>query len=220
MGFVEQCSLPVTVRPLSEDEIEALTPDDEVLVPASDFQAHTGLLERAKVVAGRHGGCGGDKVRILTVYGSEHSVGAVYVPSVVGAEMRLINDSGARVSTTLFIPGLEAPQAVERLRKALRAEFGAGVVEVWNERSGPVRDIRWDVYEVRRDLVEVERAPYRVGNEPKRGRGRKEWVEVERRILASGVRDGHQHHYMGKERMGWSLDIKLHNPEISTVDTI
>jgi hypothetical protein len=219
VGFVEECSRPVTVRPLSKDEIDALTADDEVLVPSSDFQPHTGLLERAYNVRQPYTT---ERVRLQTVYGSEFSVdnSTIYVESEDGEEKRLIKDSGTRISPSLFFPGLDETEAIERLRKALRAEFGAGVVEVWNMRSGPARDIRWDVYEVRSELIEVEKAPYRPGSQPKNGRGRREYVEVERRLLARGVRDGHEHHFMGKEQQGWRLDIQLHNPEITTVDTI
>lgn len=209
MGFVENCARPVNVRPLSEDEFEALAVGDEVYIPSSDFQRHTGLLERARVVSSGSGA----KLRIRTDYNSEYSAGVVYVPSEDGEEKWLFKDAGTRVSTALFIPGLEEPEAIERLRKALRAEFGGGVVEVWNMRSGPVRDIRWDVYEVRRDLVPV-------GPKPKRGSAPTEWREVERRLLARGIRDGNERYFMGKEQQGWSLHIELHDPELTTVDTI
>ncbi|MCP9209623.1 hypothetical protein [Streptomyces cucumeris] len=210
MGFIESCARPVNVRLLSEDETEALTADDEVLVPSSDFQPHTGLLERARIAKERGGR---DKVRVLSVYGSEYSVSTVYVPSEGGEEKWLLKDSGTRISTALFIPDLDEPEAIERLRKALRSEFGGGVVEVWNMRSGPVRDVRWDVYEIRHDLVPV-------GPKPQRGKAQTEWREVERRLIASGVRDGHERYFMGKEQMGWSLCIEMHNPEITRVDTI
>jgi hypothetical protein len=213
VGFIESCARPVTVRLLSEDEIQALSVDDEVFVPSSDFRPHTNLLERARITASNKQRSEGDKVRVQTAYDVEHSASTLYVPSEDGEEKWLLKDSGTRVSSALFFTGIDEPEAIERLRKALRDEFGSGVVEVWNMRSGPVRDLRWDVYEVRRDLVPV-------GPKPQRGKAPTEWREVERRLLARGVRDGHERYFMGKEQMGWSLDIKLHNPEITQVDTI
>jgi hypothetical protein len=211
VGFIESCAQPVTVRLLSLGEIEALTADDEVFVPSSDFQLQTGLLERARITKQQVNNSA--KIRVLTAYGSEYSVSAVYVPSEEGEEKWLLKDAGTRISTALFFTGLDEPEAIERLRKALRDEFGGGVVEVWNMRSGPMRELRWDVYEIRRDLVPV-------GPKPQRGKAPTEWREVERRLLAHGVRDGHERYFMGKEQMGWQLHIELHNPEITQVDTI
>ncbi|MFE6000388.1 hypothetical protein ACFQ6C_26565 [Streptomyces sp. NPDC056454] len=210
MGFIENCAHPVHVRQLSDDEVKALEVGSEVFAPSSDFRSHTGLLERGRI-AEQLGNS--SKRRVLSVYGTEYSVDTLYVPSEGGEEKWLIKDSGSRVSTSLFFTGLDEEEAIERLRKALREEFGGGVVEVWNTRSAPVRDIRWDVYEIRMDQVPV-------GPKPQRGKAPTEWREVERRPLARGVRDGHERHFMGKEQMGWRLQIELHNPEITTVDTI
>lgn len=210
MGFIENCARPIRVRQLDKEAIQALTVYDEVLVPSSDFKEHTGLLERARIVRKAEDG---GKDRILSAYGSEYSTDSVYVPFADGEEKWLLQDAGSRISASLFFTGLDEAEAVERLRKALRTEFGGGSVEVWNMRSGPVRDLRWDVYEIRTDLVPV-------GPKPKRGMASTEWREVERRLLARGVRDGHERYFMGKEQMGWRLHIEVHNPEITQVDTI
>jgi hypothetical protein len=222
-GYRETCARPVTVRALSREEIEALGADDEVYVPSSDFYSHTGLVERAHLAVDRTRTHSHDKYAyVRTIYGHEYSVGLdeVYVPVEDGEEKWLMKTAGARVSTSLFFPDMDEGEAIERLYKAIRNEFGAGVVERWNQRSSPVRDVRRDVYEVRRDLVEVERAPYRVGSEPKGGRGRKEYVEVERNLLARGVRDGREDYYRGQVREGWSFHAELHNPEVTAADTI
>lgn len=207
--------LRVRVRPITLDEARALGPDDVIYVADSGFTL-TVLVPahlRADGVFESEGFS--PRVGLRTIYGSEglYALDLVFVADGNGDEALLMATAGTRISSSLFFLGLEEGEAVERLKEVLRKEFGPGVVEVWNLRSTPVRDVLWDVWEVRRELLPA-------GPKPKKGKAPTAWQEVERRLIARGIRDGHQRYFMGKETPGWSLVIEGHQPEGQTTEIL
>lgn len=204
----------IRVRVLGPDQIRSLGPDDliyvqehaftsPVLVPAYRKMGDDSFLNRED----------SPKVHVHSVFGSEFYVSAdcgVFELDDLGDEMDVLRSSGARISSSVFITGLDPEGAEERVRKALRNEFGPGVVEVWNMRSSPVRDLRWDLYHVRTSWL------------PTKGSRKKEgsYQEVERRLVARNIRDGHEQYYMGKQDAGWQLVIEPHQPDIAQTEVL
>ncbi|MFD7835645.1 hypothetical protein [Streptomyces sp. NPDC059761] len=202
----------ITVRALEPDEIRALSSDDDIYVPDSDFRVPILIAARRKVDTDndlRFGPEDSPKAAVRTIYHMETHVpfGQIYVADPKGQEMAAMGNSGTRMGMTLFIPGMDENETQERFRKAMRAEFGPGVIELWNMRTAPVRAIQWDVYE--------ERTEWR-SDGTRNGGG---WAVAERILLKRGVHDGHQHHFHA--RQGWKIAKELHQPdETLAVDTL
>jgi hypothetical protein len=77
---------------------------------------------------------------ILTLYGSLYSARATefFVEDPEGEERPVIETVGTQVSMAIYVPGMEGPDVLERMRKALRAEFGAGLLQLRQETHRPV----------------------------------------------------------------------------------
>jgi hypothetical protein len=187
----------ITLRP---EEIQDLTVDDLIYVRDSDFKDT--VLVRAHILGKR---TRDSEVEIKDIYGSTRWWSfddCVYAEHQDGDELPLMRTAGARLSSTLFFPGMEEEEAQERLYKAIRSEFGAGVVQAWSTRTGPVRNLRWNVYAVKRDWVAVQ---------PKDKRKKATsttTVETSRRPLAQGVWDGHDNHFGHLLEIGEQLHIE------------
>lgn len=189
----------ITVRPITKAEFNALTHADQVYVQDSEFT--TVILVPARPVDRLTPFYSG-KVELKDAYGSStyYKPESIYVADPGGdspdsVDMPLMPSDGRRVTASLYLPGMEDKEIQERVRIALLREFGPGVVELWSLKTQPVRALRWDVFYTRRDLVNGE------------------WVTVEERVAARGVRDGRQHRFMGTEPgPGWGLSIRLHDP--------
>ncbi|MFC9432727.1 hypothetical protein [Nocardia sp. NPDC057030] len=135
----------VKVRQLNSDELATLTPDDRIYV------TEVGLGDTVLVPANLYPdwpGLGPDRVGVVSIFGSQtvQSADAVYVADDTGTELPLLRTAGSNLSLSLFFAGMDAEEAQARLYTALRAEFGQGFIEVWNIKSKPVKDTRWDVY--------------------------------------------------------------------------
>jgi hypothetical protein len=203
---------PVRVRVLELEEVRNLGPEELIYVQAQDFKslvlvpAYRKMRDEAYLDRGDN-----PRVHVRSIFGSEFYASAengVFEADDLGEEMPVIRSAGTRVSSSVFISGLDPDVAEERVRKALRAEFGPGVVEVWNMRSGPVRDLRWDVYAIRTSWV----------SESRKGEG--SFQEVERRVVARNIRDGHERYYMGKEPVGWQLVTEPHQPDTTQTEVL
>lgn len=190
----------IKVITLSPDEIRALTVDDLIYVRDSSFKDT--VLVPAHILGKR---TRESEIEIQDIYGSTRWWSFddnVYAEHEDGDPLPLMRTAGARLSSALFFPGITAEEAKERLYKAIRAEFGPGVVQAWNMRTGSVRNIRWNVYAVRRDWVAVQ---------PKDKRKKAtstDTVEISRRPLAQGVWDGHDAHFGHLLELGESLHIE------------
>lgn len=207
----------VRVRALELDEIRSLGPDDliyvqdpgftsRVLVPARRKMDDEAYLDRQS----------NPSVHVRSVFGREFYVSAnndVFEQDDLGEEMPVIRSAGTRITSSLFFTGLKEDEALDRLKRALRDEFGPGIVEVWNMRSTPVRDLRWDVYAVR--------TAWRPKEGSRKGRGQEGSYEVaEKKLLARNVRDGHEQHFMGKAEPGWNVVTEPHQPDTSQVEVL
>ncbi|MGW9067954.1 hypothetical protein ACWGQT_00680 [Streptomyces yangpuensis] len=191
----------ITARALEPDEIRALGSDDEIYVPDSDFSGPILIPARRKLDTDNDRRFGPDdspKAAVRTVYHVETHVpfGQIYVADPNGQKMALMGNSGTRMRMTLFVPGMSDDEAQERFRKAMRAEFGPGVVELWSLHTAPVRAVKWDLYE--------ERTEWRSDGTRNGG----SFCVVERILLKRGVHDGHQHHFHA--RQGWKIAKELH----------
>lgn len=209
---------PVRVRPLSAPEAPAVAPGDLLYIQDSDFTGPllTPVHRKAGDESFREGKNGPELLVHPDFGGGEIWVrtGRVFIPHGEGTEMPVMCSAGTRISSSLFLPGLDGEEAMKRFKKAMRAEFGPGVVEVWNLRSGPVRDLRYDVWEVCTGWVADEQPAGRDRKVPGRVR------ETERRLLARGVRDGHQHHFSDKAAPGWQIVVEPHQPDLGTPETL
>lgn len=207
----------IRVRALELDEIRSLGPDDliyvqehgfasRVLVPAYRKMNDDAYLDRQA----------NPSVHVRSIFGSEFYVSAnsdIFEQDDLGEEMPVIRSAGTRITSSLFFTGLEGGEALERLKRALREEFGPGIVEVWNMRSAPVRDLRWDVY--------ATRTAWHPKEGSRKGRGQEGSYEVvEKKLLARNVRDGHERYFMGKAEPGWSVVIEPHQPDTSQVEVL
>ncbi|MFE2934831.1 hypothetical protein [Streptomyces sp. NPDC059278] len=193
-------------RALTEEERAFLAKDDEVFVDTGEFN-QTVLAPGWCDAAPRTGA-----TAVKTIYGARGLYEKVYVPDENGEELPLIRTAGHRATATVFVPDMEEGELQERVKRALRNEFGAGLVELWNLRTSPTRDLRWDVYFERKELVSV--------GGPVDGRGQLHWRVVERDCQARGVRDGHHRLFMGKEPKGWSISFELHHPDVSGAEIL
>lgn len=207
----------IKVRALDPDEVRSLGPNDLIYVSDSDFTGKVLVPAYRKMKDDSF--LNRDEkpsVHVRCIYGSEFYVSAetgVYVRDDLGEAAPVIRSAGARVSSSIFIPGVEPEEAEARLKKALRSEFGPGVVELWNLRSQPTRDLRWDVYQVKTGWV------------PKEGsrKGRKQegsFQEIQRKLLARGVRDGHEKYFMGKAEAGWQMQVEPHQPQTTETEVL
>lgn len=184
----------IKVRRITPREFEALTPDIPVYVQDTTFQERV-LVEAH--IADRLTPFYNDTAEIQTVYGvsAHYSARDVFLPDEHGEPQPLMRTAGRKATVTLFLPGMGEDEINARVRKALRDEFGPGSVELWKLRTQPTRDVRWDVYFERRELG-----------------GDGTWHAAETRLEASGVRDGHQNLFMGKEPLGWKIRFAVHTP--------
>lgn len=204
------------LRLLELEEVRNLGPADRIYVQDFDFRSQLLVPANRTMDDGDHLDREvNPQVKVRSIFGGEFHVKAtkVFEEDPLGEEMPVIRSVGSRVSSSLFITGMDPDEAEARLKRALRAEFGPGVVEVWNLRSQPTRDLRWDVYEVRNGWVRKEGS--------RKGRGQEGSIrEVERRLLARGVRDGHERYFMGKETPGWQLMVEPHQPDTSGTEVL
>lgn len=207
----------IKMRALDAGEVRNLGPDDliyvqdsgfrsRVLVPAYRKMDDSAYLDRE------------DKpnVHVRCIYGNEFYVSAeteVFQEDPLGEEMKVIRSVGSRVSSSIFIPGVDQEEAEARLKKALREEFGPGVVELWNLRSQPTKDLRWDIYAVRTGWVPKEGS--------RKGRNQEgSFQEVQRKLIARGVRDGHQPYFLGRAEPGWQIMADPHQPHTAETEVL
>lgn len=207
----------VRVRPLGLERILTLGPNELIYVQDCDFESRVLTPAYRKQDSDYYLKSGETpRLHVRSIYGSEFFVAAetdVFEADDEGEEMPVIRTAGSRLSSSLFFTGLDEAEAVERLKKALRTEFGPGIVEVWNLRSSPVRDLRYDIYETRTAWVPKEGS--------RKGRGQEGSFEVvEKRLLARGVRDGHQHHFVGTQSKGWSLLVEVHQSDTAETEVL
>lgn len=187
----------ITLRP---EEIQDLTVDDLIYVRDSSFKGI--VLVKAHILGQR---TRESEVEIRNIYGSTRWWSFddnVYVEHEDGDPLPLMRTAGARLSSTLFFPGMEEEEVQERLYQAIRNEFGPGVVQAWSTRTGPVRNVRWNVYAVQRDWIAVQ---------PKDKRKKATsttTVEISRRMLAQGVWDGHENHFGHLLEVGEQLHLE------------
>lgn len=207
----------IKMRALDAEAVRNLGPDDliyvqdsgfrsRVLVPAYRKMDDSAYLDREDKPS----------VHVRCIYGNEFYVSAeteVFQEDPLGEEMKVIRSVGSRVSSSIFIPGVTPEEAEARLKKALREEFGPGVVELWNLRSQPTKDLRWDIYAVKTGWV------------PKKGsrKGRNQegsFQEVQRKLIARGVRDGHQPYFLGRAEPGWQIMADPHQPHTTETEVL
>lgn len=208
---------PIRVRALEPDEVRNLGSNnlifvqdhnfaDRVLVPAYRMMNDAAYLDRQS----------DPMVHVRSIFGSQFHVSAstdVFEQDDLGEEMPVIRSAGTRITSALFFTGLSEDDALERLKRALRNEFGPGVVEVWNMRSAPVRDLRWDVYATRTAWLPKEGS--------RKGKSQEGSYEVvEKKLLARGVRDGHERYFMNKAEAGWQVVTEPHQPDTSQVEVL
>jgi len=208
----------IKARPLTEDEIYALTPEDLVYADWNEFNVPVlmpvHVLKVGKPSKDPRTGeiTSPPMASIRSIYGTEtgRTFDALYVADETAEEMRVFRTAGTRISSSLFFPGMDIPEVEERFFKALRSEFGAGVVQVWNMRSGPVADILRDVVQVRTAIVT-------------NGTGKNKTVEyrdVERKVIASGVYEAQTGYFLGKGEPGWRVQTEGHVPVGEQTKTI
>lgn len=200
----------VKVRPISEDEIPDLTQDDLIYVDTKDYNGP--VLVPAHLASGSAYYTERGKLQVKTIYGVEfwRAFEDAYVADNSGSEMDVLCVAGTRMSTSLFFPGMAEEEVQARVFAALKAEFGAGVVQVWNERYGPVADTLRDVVEVRREMVVTGSGKHKETH----------WVDAETRVIATGVYSAQTQHFMGREAPGWQLRIMGHVPATMHTRTI
>lgn len=197
----------IKVRALTNEEIVALAPEDEILVADSGWTVTVLVPAKVNPKGGYY--LRQETLEVTSIYGSTFWVkfGKVFVADDSGIEMPLVRTAGTRLSSTLFFPGLTEEEAKERLARALTSEFGKGIVQVWNLRSGPVKDVLMDVWEVRNDWV-PDPAP--TGRRKNASRGQVK--PVERRLVHSGILEAHTQHFVGTARPGWQIEFQPHDP--------
>lgn len=207
----------IKMQLLDPDEVRNLGPGDLIYVQDSDFTSRVLVPAYRKMdddaYLGRE-----DKptVHVRSIFGSEFYASAetdVFQEDALGEEMKVIRSVGTRVSSSVFIPGVEPDEAEARLKKALREEFGPGVVELWNLRSQPTKDLRWDVYQVKTGWV-----PSKGGRKGSKQEG--SFQEIQRKLLARGVHDGHERYFMGKAEPGWQIMVDPHQPHTAETEVL
>jgi hypothetical protein len=206
----------VRVTPLTLEQVRSLSEGDRVLVP--DHR----VLDPEFLVPARIGKSGtyltrenDPQVRILSDFGASYLVNAdkVFEEDPLGEERFLMPVAGSRVSSSLFFPGLDPKDAEERLKRALVAEFGPGVVEVWNMKSAPTRDLRWDIYHVQRGWVP--------GKKTRRGTTGGSFEEIQRKLVARGIRDGQQSYFQNVNLEGdWIVVALPHEPHLVETEVL
>jgi hypothetical protein len=112
-----------------------------VLVPAS-LDRDTHIKEREILEAGVPSGQSVPTMMVTSVYGSMYGVPAnqIWAADADGEAMHLVEEVGTQVSLVLYAPGMEGPDVLERARKALRNEFGAGILQLRQETHRPVSE--------------------------------------------------------------------------------
>lgn len=195
----------IKARALTKEEFNSVTPEDLIYVSAGGWSIP--ILEPGYFTGNEYYRRTGS-LEVRTIYSSQvwQPLGSVYVADDNGEEFPAIRTSGVRVSSTLYFPDMTEDEARERMYKALRAEFGEGVIEVWNIRSSPIRDVTHDVYAVERDLNRTKT-------------GEVSCVEKSRRTLARGVRDGHERFFRG-ETPGEIVISEVVPPDLPRANTI
>lgn len=200
----------IRVRPLGPDAIRALSTSqliyvvDErfspaVLVPAFLRPDGEYYLNNRKPSA-----------PVRPVYGPEvfADFNSIYIADDDGEEMPVARQAGSRLSSTCFFTGMmDEAELEERFKRALSNEFGPRTVELWNLRSGPVRELYWDVWEVRTGWTQGSG-------------GSGEYREVERRLIQRKVRDGHHLLFQGKASPGWTIATELHQPDAQETEIL
>ncbi|GAA1979210.1 hypothetical protein [Kitasatospora viridis] len=211
----------ITVRALTDDEIKALTPEDVIYVPDPDFKhdpfKHDSdpnpliliLVEARRAERGEYYLKQGS-LQVQNIYGVEYWVPAtqVFTADPDGQAMPKFSTAGTNLSLALYIPGMSEEEAKTAVFDALRAKFGAGVVQVWNARTRPVKDLRYDVYE--------EKMVYQPGPS-KKDPGT--YVATRVRTVANGVLGG-QVQYLRGQNAGTRLVTEIHIPAESVTETI
>lgn len=208
----------IKMRALDLEEVRHLGPKNLIYVQDTGFTSQVLVPAHRKMKDDAYLGREvKPTVHVRSIFGSDFYVSAetgVFEQDDLGEEMPVIRSVGARVSSSIFILGVDPEEAEERLKNALRAEFGAGVVELWNMRSGPTKDLRWDVYQVKTGWVQKEGGR-------KKGRGQEGSFQViARQLLRRGVRDGHERYFMGKAEAGWQIVADPHDPDISETEVL
>lgn len=141
------------LRNLTFEEAATLDAEDEFFVPARGTTTsacvsarldHGGLGQSAREIleSGVPSGQSVPTVNVSTRYGTVYAVSAgdIYTADPDGTDHKVLDDVGTQVSLTLFAPGMEGPDVLERARKALRAEFGPGILQLRQETHRPVAE--------------------------------------------------------------------------------
>lgn len=142
----------IHARRMTFEEVSTLEKGSRFLVPTHDRQS--GVLvparldtqlytkERETLEAGVPSGHSVPSLSVQSDYGSLYHVAAnqIWAADSDGEAMYEIETVGTQVSLVLYAPGMEGPDVLERARKALRAEFGAGILQLRQETHRPVSE--------------------------------------------------------------------------------
>lgn len=142
----------IKARRLTLEEVANLGPDDGFLAGAPSYRKDSrvlvestlrGALSKSEVAAitthlDQEDGemTSLPTVLVRTRFGIKYAVkaNALFVEDKAGeADMLLLERVGTQVSMTMYLPGMDGPDVLERTHKALRAEFGIGVVQLRQE---------------------------------------------------------------------------------------
>lgn len=143
----------IKVNKLNYGEVADLTMGSEFLVHAPGYRPGEGPLTPARLEtplrpdeqeilsAGVPEGKSIPLVTVKTKYGVMYPVPSsrIYIEDENGTENAAVVETvGSQANITFYAPGMAESEVLERLHKALRAEFGTGVLQLRQESVRPV----------------------------------------------------------------------------------
>lgn len=142
----------IKARPMAFQEVAQLNPDSEFFVPThqdrnilvtAKLNAAITESDRQTLHEGVPEGWSVPPLLIQSFYGVNYGILAseVYAADSKGRDMSVVETVGTQVGFTLYAPGLEGDAVLDRVRKALRKEFGPGALQLRQQHHQPVSEM-------------------------------------------------------------------------------
>lgn len=200
----------VKVRKLTEEEVRERDAGTVVYIESDDFEPdseeneHGLVLVEARITDPAAEG-GYWPVRDIFGKSGQRSVkhSGIYVGDEKGEVANLVRQAGAHLDLSLIFPNIGEEEVRNRVFKALREEFGAGLIWIIREAVTPVSAVKYDVLE----KVTVST-----------GRGKSRETNVVINQLAEDVYRPQAEQV--KPQSGGRIDIVVHRPKRPQMRTI